>query len=94
MPDTGRCAEGVRLNLNDLGSTLARLWAAPLVQGAHYGESLAAATQVHAVMPAAVFALLCAMVEVRPDALRKDRAPLLELKPAHPLVLPAITITT
>lgn len=49
-------------------------------------------------MPAAVFTLLCAMAEARPDAQRKDRAPLLqlllELKLAHPLVLPAITITT
>lgn len=85
-----------RLKLITLGSTLARLWATPLVKGARYGKSLTAATQAHAAMPAAVFALLCAMVEVRPDAPRKDLAPLLELllelKLAHPLALPASTV--
>lgn len=49
-------------------------------------------------MPAAVSALFLAVVEVRPDGPRKDQAPLLELllelKLAHPLDLPAITITT
>lgn len=86
-----------RLNLTTLGGALARLWATPLVKGARYGKSLTAATQAHATMPAAVFALLCTLVEVRPDAPRKDLAPLLELllelKLAHPLTLPARTIT-
>lgn len=91
-----RSVQDGRLNLTNLGSALARLWTTPLVKGARYGKSLTAATQAHATMPAAVFALLCAMVEVRPDAPRKDLAPLLELllelKLAHPLALPASTI--
>lgn len=84
-----------RLNTTALGETLARVWATPLVKGPRYGKSLAAAAQAHATMPAAVFALLCAMVEVNPEAPRKDMAPLLELllelKLAHQLSLPPNT---
>jgi len=68
-----------RLDITAMGKTLARLWTMPLVKGPRFGKSLAAAAQAHASMPAAVFALLCAMVEVQPEAPRKDLAPLLEL---------------
>jgi hypothetical protein len=92
-----RSVQDGRLNLTELGNTLARLWATPLVKGARYGKSLAAATQAHASMPAAMFALLCAMVEMRPDTPRKDLAPLLELllelKLAQGWALPARTVT-
>jgi hypothetical protein len=86
-----------RLDVTVMGKTLARLWAAPLVKGPRLGKSLAAAAQAHAAMPAAVFALLCAMAEVQPDAPRKDLSPLLELllelKLAQGLALPATTRT-
>lgn len=82
-----------RLDATALGETLARLWATPLVKGPRYAKSLAAAAQAHATMPRAVFALLCAMVEVRPDTPRKDMASLLELllelKLTHQLAIPA-----
>lgn len=84
-----------RLDVTAMGKTLARLWAAPLVKGPRLGKSLAAAAQAHAAMPAAVFALLCAMAEVQPGAPRKDLSPLLELllelKLAQRLDLPAST---
>lgn len=86
-----------RLDIAALGKTLARLWATPLLKGPRLGKSLAAVVQVHAAMPAAVFGLLCAVVEVQPEAPRKDLAPLLELllelKLTHGLALPAGTRT-
>ena len=78
----GTLMQGVqdgRLDAPALGETLARLWATPLVKGPRYAKSLAAAAQAHAAMPAVVFSLLCAMVEVPQSAGRKDLAPLLEL---------------
>lgn len=84
-----------RLDITALSETLARLWATPLVKGPRYAKSLTAATQAHAAMPAAVFALLCAMVEEPMTTWRKDQAPLLELllelHLAHGLALPAST---
>jgi len=44
---------------------MARLWATSVVKGARHGKSLTAATQAHAAMPSAVFAQLCAKVEVQ-----------------------------
>jgi hypothetical protein len=86
-----------RLDITALSTTLARLWATPLVKGPRLGKSLAAAAQAHAAMPAAVFALLCAMTEVQPGAPRKDLSPLLELllelKLAQGLALPVSTRT-
>lgn len=84
-----------RLDLTALGDTLARLWATPLVKGPRYAKSLAAAAQAHAALPAAVFTLLCAMVQEPMTTWRKDQAPLLELllelHLAHGLALPACT---
>lgn len=84
-----------RLDVAAMAGTLARLWATPLVKGPRYAKSLAAAAQIHATMPSAVFAMLCAMVEVDPKVPRKDLAPLLELmlelKLAHHRVLPTNT---
>lgn len=84
-----------RLDLAALGDTLARLWATPLVKGPRYAKSLAAAAQAHAAMPAAVFALLCAMLQEPMTTWRKDQAPLLELllelQLAHGLALPVST---
>ncbi|SDN71693.1 DUF6493 family protein [Polaromonas sp. JS666] len=74
-----RSVQDGRLDLTAMGQTLARLWATPLVKGPRLAKSLAAATQAHAAMPAAVFALLCAMAEVQSGAPRKDLSPLLEL---------------
>lgn len=78
-----------------LGETLARLWATPLVKGARYAKSLAAAAQAGGAMPTCVFNLLCAMVEAPGTTWRKDHAPLLELllelHLAHDLALPAST---
>lgn len=92
-----RSVQDGRLDIPAMGDTLARLWATPLVKGPRYAKSLAAAVQAHAAMPAAVFALLCAMVVVQPDTPRKDMAPLLdlllELQLAHRLPLPADTRT-
>ncbi len=86
-----------RLDTTALGDTLARLWATPLVKGPRYTKSLAAAAQAHAAMPAAVFALLCAMVQEPMTTWRKDQAPLLELllelHLAHGLALPDSTRT-
>lgn len=86
-----------RLDVTAMGQTLARLWATPLVKGPRLAKSLAAAVQAHAAMPAAVFALLCAMAEVQPGAPRKDLSSLLELllelKLAQGLDLPASTRT-
>lgn len=84
-----------RLDTTALGDTLARLWATPLVKGPRYAKSLAAAAQAHAAMPAAVFALLCAMLQEPMTTWRKDQAPLLELllelQLAHGLALPGST---
>ncbi len=84
-----------RLDITSLGETLARLWATPLVKGPRYAKSLTAAAQAHAAMPAAVFALLCAMVQAPASGERKDLAPLLELllelRLGHQLPLPAGT---
>jgi hypothetical protein len=86
-----------RLDVAAMAGTLARLWTTPLVKGARYTKSLAAAAQVHATMPSAVFAMLCAMVEVDPKVPRKDLAQLLELmlelKLTHHEVLPITTHT-
>ena len=90
-----RSVQEGRLNVLMLGETLAQLWATPLVKGARYGKSLAAAAQATSHMPVTVFSLLCAMVAVCPDSPRKDLAPLLELllelKLRHQLALPAST---
>lgn len=84
-----------RLDPAALGDTLARLWATPLVKGPRYAKSLAAAAQAHTALPAAVFTLLCAMVQEPMTTWRKDQAPLLELllelHLAHGLALPAST---
>jgi len=84
-----------RLDASALGDTLARLWVTPLVKGPRYAKSLAAAAQAHAAMPAAVFALLCAMLQEPMTTWRKDQAPLLELllelHLAHGLALPGST---
>lgn len=84
-----------RLDLAALGDTLARLWATPLVKGPRYVKSLAAAAQAHAALPAAVFTLLCAMVQEPMTTWRKDQAPLLELllelHLAHGLAMPTST---
>lgn len=84
-----------RLDITALGETLARLWATPLVKGPRYAKSLTAAAQAHAAMPAAVFALLCAMAQAPASGERKDLAPLLELllelRLGHQLPLPAGT---
>ena len=90
-----RSVQDGRLGIAAMAGTLARLWATPLVKGPRYAKSLAAAAQVHATMPSAVFAMLCAMVEVHPEVPRKNLAPLLELmlelKLAHHEVLPINT---
>lgn len=92
-----RSMQDGRLDVTAMGRTLARLWATPLVKGPRLAKSLAAAAQAHAAMPAAVFALLCAMAEVESGAPRKDLSPLLELllelKLAQGLDLPASTRT-
>ncbi|CAN7403196.1 DUF6493 family protein [Polaromonas sp. LjRoot131] len=92
-----RSVQDGRLDVTAMGQTLARLWATPLVKGPRLAKSLTAAAQAHAAMPAAVFALLCAMAEVQPGAPRKDLSPLLELllelKLAQGLALPATTRT-
>ncbi|MBK7006804.1 MAG: hypothetical protein IPH37_18090 [Burkholderiales bacterium] len=62
-----------------MGTTLAAVWATPLVKGPRLAKSLAAAAQAHAAMPCAVYLLLCAMVVANPTEPRKDMAPLLEL---------------
>lgn len=88
-------AQDGRMGMAALGDTLARLWATPLVKGARYAKSLAAAAQAGGPMPGVVFALLCAMVEAPGATWRKDLAPLLELllelHLAHGLALPAST---
>lgn len=84
-----------RMAASALGETLARLWATPLVKGARYAKSLAAAAQAGGAMPACVINLLCAMVEAPGTTWRKDHALLLELllelHLAHGLALPAGT---
>lgn len=84
-----------RLDVPTLGAALARLWATPLVKGTRYAKSLTAAASAHAVMPPAVFALVCALLEAPASSTRKDVAPLLELllelKLSHQLALPPTT---
>ncbi|OYT93613.1 MAG: hypothetical protein CFE43_02520 [Burkholderiales bacterium PBB3] len=90
-----RSVQDGRLSMTAMGETLASLWATPLVKGSRYGKSLAAAAQADAVMSAVVYALLCAMVAVRPEAPRRDLAPLLELmlelQLTHGLAMPPVT---
>lgn len=74
-----RTARDGRLDITAMGETLARLWATPLVKGQRYGKCLAAAAQANEAMPLVVFALICSMAAVKPEAPRKDFAPLLEL---------------
>lgn len=92
-----RSVQDGRLDVTAMGKTLARLWATPLAKGPRLAKSLTAAARAHAAVPAAVFAWLSAMVEVQPDAPRKDLSPLLELllelKLAQGLELPANTRT-